>query len=206
MSVWLEILPKRFGAIEWFNHRYPLRTMRPGVSTLEIGAGSGAHLHYEDLSNQKYTAIELRPELAGKIRAAHPGVNVVTGDCQQRLPFDDSSFDRALAIHVLEHLPDLPRALDEIKRLLKPGGSFCAMIPCEGGLAYRMARNISARRVFEKRYGQSYDWLVASEHINKPNEIIDELNARFTRKHSAFFPFLLPGVWLNLVVGLVYTK
>ena len=60
--------------------------------------------------------------------------------------------------------------------------------------------------MFEKRYGQSYDWLVASEHINKPNEIMDELNARFTRKHSAFFPFLLPGVWMNLVIGLVYTK
>jgi ubiquinone/menaquinone biosynthesis C-methylase UbiE len=35
------------------------------------------------------------------------------------MPFEDGYFDRVIAIHVLEHLPDLPRALREISRLMK---------------------------------------------------------------------------------------
>ena len=57
--------------------------------------------------------------MAARIRERHPGVEVLVGDCQQRLPFDDGSFDRVLAIHVLEHLPNLPAALAEIRRLLQ---------------------------------------------------------------------------------------
>jgi SAM-dependent methyltransferase len=206
MRVWLEVLPRRFGAIEWFNHRYPLTTFRPGVRTLEIGAGSGAHLRYEDVTRQEYVAVEIRPELANKIRSSFPDVQVIAADCQTRLDFPDEAFDRVLAIHVLEHLPDLPKALDQAKRLLKPGGAFCTVVPCEGGLMYRLARNVSARRVFEKRYGQSYDWLVASEHINRPDEIIEELEKRFSLQQSSYFPLLIPCVQSNLVIGLTYVK
>ena len=56
---------------------------------------------------------------------AHPGVNTICADCQTRMPFDDGYFDRILAVHVLEHLPNLPAALDEIYRLCnKKTGHF----------------------------------------------------------------------------------
>ena len=42
------------------------------------------------------------------------------------------------------------------------------VIPCEGGLAYSLARRISAQRIFEKRYGMSYRFFIESEHINVP--------------------------------------
>lgn len=38
------------------------------------------------------------------------------------LPYEDQSFDVVMAAHVLEHLPDLQRALAEMVRVLKPGG------------------------------------------------------------------------------------
>jgi SAM-dependent methyltransferase len=203
---WLSVLPKRFGLIEKFNHRYPLRTMTPAVKTLEVGSGLGEHLNYENLETQEYVALELRPELAKAIRDSHPTVRTIVGDCQEWIDFPDGYFDRVLAIHVLEHLPNLPKALDQIKRVLRPGGSLSVVIPCEGGLAYSMARNISARRIFEKRYGQSYDWFVACEHINLPDEIIAELNSRFSIIHQAYFPFAIPVVTLNLVIGLTLTR
>ena len=53
--------------------------------------------------------------------------SLFVADCQQRLPFEDGSFDRALAIHVLEHLPNLPAAVAEIHRLLKPSGRFVVL-------------------------------------------------------------------------------
>lgn len=202
MKQWLEVLPDRFGIIEEFNHRYPLRTAFPGTKTLEIGAGLGTHLRYEKLEEQEYTALELRSELARALSAKYPSVNMLVGDCQERIAAKDEYFDRVLAIHVLEHLPDLPRALDEIKRVLKPTGSLVVLIPCESGLAYTLARNISARPIFEKRYKMSYDWYVASEHINMPREILQELTARFRVTHRLFFPLRAPIVTANLVIGL----
>jgi len=208
MEHWQEVRPNRFGLVERFNQRYPLRTFTPGVKTLEIGSGRGAHLRFENLENQEYVALELRPELAGFIRSSYPllTVHVVIGGCQEHLDFPDGSFDRVLAIHVLEHLPNLPKALNEIQRILRPGGSFSVLIPCEGGFAYSIARNISARRIFEKRYKQSYDWFVAREHINRPDEIITELRSRFLIIHRTYFPLLVPIVGLNLIIGLTLVK
>jgi len=162
-------------------------------------------LKYEDLSAQDYHVVELRDELAEAIRERYPQVTVFAGDCQERLPFDDRYFDRVLAIHVLEHLPDLPRALDEIARVLAPGGRFHAVIPCEGGLAYSVARRISAQRVFQKEFGMSYEWLIRSEHVNVPWEILMELRKRFRIVRSRYFPLHVPSVALNLVIGLTLT-
>jgi ubiquinone/menaquinone biosynthesis C-methylase UbiE len=42
------------------------------------------------------------------------------------LPFADASFDAVIANHMLYHIPDLPEALGEIRRVLKPPGHFYA--------------------------------------------------------------------------------
>jgi SAM-dependent methyltransferase len=206
VSHWLEVLPTRFRLVEQFNHCYPLRTTSAKDRTLEIGIGRGAHLSFENLSEQEYVGLELRPELAEVIRATHPKVRIVVGDCQERIDFPDGYFDRVLAIHVLEHLPNLPKALDEVRRVLRPGGYFSVVIPCEGGIAYSFARNISARRIFERRYQQNYDWFVACEHLNRPDEIMRELTYRFSLIHRSFFPLLIPLMTLNLLIGLTLKK
>ena len=41
-----------------------------------------------------------------------------------RLPFDDGSFDTVLSCGVLEHVQDPDASLDEIRRVLRPGGTF----------------------------------------------------------------------------------
>jgi SAM-dependent methyltransferase len=191
-----------YGFVERFNHGYPLRTFKPGQRTLEIGAGLGAHLNWEKYQEQEYHCNELRAALCDLIKQKYPGVLAQTGDCQKHLPYEDGYFDRVLAIHVLEHLPDLPAAIREIRRVLKNEGVLSVVIPCEGSLATRMARNISARPHFEKRYKQSYDWLIKSEHINLPNEILEELEPHFTTTHRRFYPLLLPVFYFNLFIGL----
>lgn len=208
MHYWHEVLPRRYGMIEHFNHTYPLRTMPAtgNVRTLEIGAGRGAHLHFEDLSRQDYHCLELRQNMADSLMEAFPGVKGVVGDCQKDMPFEDESFDRILAIHVLEHLPDLPGAVAEAARVLKPDGQFGILIPCDPGLVYGIARRISAERIFRKRYKQSYDWFIRREHINSPAEILSMLERHFTIKEKSFFPFRVPIENLNLVIGLVAVK
>lgn len=45
------------------------------------------------------------------------------------IPEPDASFDAVLCTEVLEHLPDPVRALDEMARLLRPGGTFIITAP-----------------------------------------------------------------------------
>ena len=44
----------------------------------------------------------------------------------QAVPFDDNSFDLVIANHMLYHVPDIDKAIAEVRRVLKPGGTFFA--------------------------------------------------------------------------------
>lgn len=200
MARWLEELPNRYSLIERFNQRYAV-VSDPRGRTLEIGAGLGEHLRYEDLEQQDYYAVDLREELVAAIRERYPGVTASVADCQERLPFSEGFFDRVLAVHVLEHLPDLPRALDEIRRVLAVEGRLFAVIPCERGLVYSIARRVSAQRLFEKEFGMDYEWLIRTEHVNVPWEILMELRKRFRIVGSRYFPFRIRSTAINLVIG-----
>lgn len=206
MECWHEVLPAKYGILEKFNHGFPVQEKNntPKMKTLEIGAGLGEHINYENLSDQEYFAVELRGNMAKRISIKYPAVNVVIGDAQN-LPFKSDYFDRVLAIHVLEHLPDLPCAIHEVNRVLKKnrGAQFCALIPLEGSFVYSFTRNISARRIFEKRFKQSYDWVIKSEHINLPDEIFIELKKFFNVKKIKYFPFNVPLKAINLCIGII---
>ena len=201
-AYWLNLLPTQFSPVTRFNNEYPLRTYRPGARTLEIGAGTGDHLKCENHAEQEYYALELRPNLAEQIRKDFPQIHTIVGDCELRLDVPDASLDRVIAIHVLEHLGNLPAALDEIRRKLTADGNFSVVIPCEGGTAYSLGRRVSSQRIFEKRYQRSYDWLIAYEHINRADEIIAELDKRFAIRNRKFWPLGLPSIHANLVLGM----
>ena len=205
---WHEVLPRRFGIIDRFNHGYAVKHAPAGFHhTLEIGAGLAEHVAYEKLTLEQetnYVALELRENMVAAIHQRFPRLQAVVGDCQARLDFADSHFDRILAIHVLEHLPDLPRAVAEMHRLChRPGGVFSVVIPCEGSPLYTLARRFSAQGIFERRYKQSYRWFIEREHINRPAEILAELARYFTIVHRTYFPLpFLPHPGFNLVIGL----
>lgn len=207
MKLWHEVLPRRFSIVETFNHNFPVRYSQPGFKTsLEIGAGLGEHLHYEKLTPEQeanYHCLELRENMAAAIRERFPRVQAIVGDCQERLNYADGYFDRVLAIHVLEHLPNLPAAIREAHRLInKQNGRFLVVIPTEGSPAYTLARRISAERVYKRRYGGDYSWFYKREHINLAPEIIEELSPWFEIDRRAFFPLRVPFIWCNLCIGM----
>ena len=207
MKYWHEVLPRRFGIIERFNHGYVVQhAPKHFRRTLEIGAGLGEHLEYETLTDDQrcnYFAFDIRPTMVTELRGRFPDVKAGVADCQERMDFPDGFFDRILAVHVLEHLPDLPSAIREIYRLCdKERGVFSIVIPCEGGFAYSLARQISAQRVFERRYKQSYRWFIEREHLSTPIEIFEELSPFFSTIHSSYFPLRIPLEFCNLCIGI----
>ncbi len=208
MRIWHEVLPRRFGYVDRFNHNFPVKYSRPGFrATLEIGAGLGEHISYEKLTPEQeanYYALELRENMAEGIRKRFPRVRAIVGDCQGRLDFPDGHFDRVIAVHVLEHLPNLPAAIREAWRLLdKRRGQFLVVIPTEGSPAYTLARKLSGERTYKKHFGGDYSWLYKREHINLPPELLEEIDPWFETEARSFFPLpFLPMIFCNLCIGL----
>jgi ubiquinone/menaquinone biosynthesis C-methylase UbiE len=93
---------------------------------LDIGAGAGVNLKYLDPSI-RYTAVEPNVHMHRHIREAaeRAGIEaVVLAGIAESLPFDDSSFDAVIGTLVLCSVDDVRAALDEIRRVLRPGGRF----------------------------------------------------------------------------------
>ncbi|WP_416384502.1 class I SAM-dependent methyltransferase [Salinimicrobium sp. HB62] len=72
---------------------------------------------FRKLKNLNYTTTDLESPLA----------DVKADICN--LPFEDSSFDFILCNHVLEHIPDDTKAMKELFRILRPGGTAILQIP-----------------------------------------------------------------------------
>lgn len=62
-------------------------------------------------------------------RVALPGVDLVHDARVFPWPIEDDAFDVVSSSHFLEHLPDLVRTMEEIHRILKPGGRLEVVVP-----------------------------------------------------------------------------
>jgi ubiquinone/menaquinone biosynthesis C-methylase UbiE len=77
--------------------------------TLDLGAQNGPYAaHFP-----RRVAVDLQP-----------GANLAARADAHALPFVDGAFDTVLCTEVLEHLPEPQRAIDEMHRVLKPGGEL----------------------------------------------------------------------------------
>lgn len=98
-----------------------------GERILDVGLGPG--LLAQDLARLagpagQVAGLDSAPAMVA-MSAARLGdlsqAEVVEGDAQN-LPFPDGRFDAAVSVQVYEYVPDMPRALDELHRVLRPGG------------------------------------------------------------------------------------
>jgi SAM-dependent methyltransferase len=209
MMLWHEQLPRRYFLVENFNHGYVAKLpIKAGSKTLEIGAGLGEHARFEDLTKQDYYLLEYRKEFCEKLSQNYSKDHVIHASIQDRQPqFTDQSFDRIVAIHVLEHLPDLPKALVEIKRLLKDDGVFDVVLPCEGLPLYSFARKLSSERLFRKSFRMDFTPIIQNEHLSTLREIMATLMPHFVIERRRWFPFsFLPQSAANLIVGMRLRK
>ncbi|MGH3003817.1 MAG: class I SAM-dependent methyltransferase [Gaiellaceae bacterium] len=100
-----------------------LRELAP-ESVLEVGGGPGELAEWmRDELGARVSFLDLSPRMVELARGR--GLDAAVGDVQQ-LPFPDRSFDVVVAAWMLYHVPDLPRGLSELARVLVPGGALVA--------------------------------------------------------------------------------
>src|SRR3989338_1180070 len=100
---------------------------RQGEKILEIGCNRGRLLKkIVDLGTKAF-GIDVNP-YAIENRTA--GVETALMDATQ-LTFPGASFDKIYSLHVIEHIPNLKKAFEEMARVLRPGGRIVLFYPAE---------------------------------------------------------------------------
>jgi ubiquinone/menaquinone biosynthesis C-methylase UbiE len=94
---------------------------------LEIGIGSGLNLRHYPRAVNEVLGLEPSARLAAMARLAANDVDFpvnVIEESAEVIPLDDGTIDTVVSTWTLCSIPDVGRALSELRRVLKPGGQF----------------------------------------------------------------------------------
>lgn len=159
---------------------------------LEIGCGTGASFSYYATDAQ---VVATDPDSYMLRRAQrHLGELGLTNIELRRvpaeaLPFEDGSFDHVVSCWVLCHVDDVPRALAEVRRVLRPGGMFRFMDHVRGDGVWGRAQDL-----FDPVWSRL---LGAGCHINRRTQrALEAAGFRFERlERTGLFPPTTPGIY-----------
>ena len=137
---------------------------------LDLGCGDGilTSILLDRIGPRRLVGIDLDPSetRAAKRFPFYERVHTCSADA---IPEPDEAFDFVLANSVLEHIPPLEGAMDEVRRVLKPGGRFFFTVPGQG-----FHRNL---------FGSVFPWVRRHDYI----ATLD--------KRLAHFHYLAPDQW-----------
>jgi SAM-dependent methyltransferase len=130
----------------------------PGYLTAEIAeaVGPAGLVHGLDLGPAMVAIAERRC-------AGYANCRVEVGDARA-LPFPDATFDALASIQVLEHVDDVATAIDEMARVLRPGGRAVVMATDWDSLVMESGDRARLERVVRR-------WERRSEHAHLPSRL-----------------------------------
>ncbi len=105
----------------WLYLQFKTNFLTDTLKVLHIAPEQVFYKKFKSFTNWDYTTTDLYSPLA----------DIKADICA--LPFEDETFDLILCNHVLEHIPDDHKAMSELYRVLKKGGTLIAQVPLEEG-------------------------------------------------------------------------
>lgn len=179
-------------------HRY-IASMGKAVcgKILDVGSGSGYHLKFEEISKRR-TYICLDPEIVLLDKIAQKNVVKIQAGCEN-IPLKPKSVDVIIASHILEHVTNLRKCVNELKRVLKDEGLLLVVLPCDPGVAWKIINRITPSRKRLRKKGLDYDIVMRYEHPNTFNKCIKELTREFKVEEEKYYPFLIKNHNFNFI-------
>ena len=182
---------------------------KKGDTVLDIGCGNARDIINIANAGARVFGVDISKEMINQARkdlnrTGNYGERVVflLGDICN-LDFPDNYFDKVLCSEVIEHVLDVKKALNEIHRVLKPGGSFVLTTPNKNSW-YGFERRFLWEGLLRKKWPHPLDnWQSISEItylINKTGFYISK------KKTVCFIPgfmmtyFLMPKIFQRLTV------
>jgi ubiquinone/menaquinone biosynthesis C-methylase UbiE len=129
MGIWARVFAAMYDPLMARAERAGLRDERAALirqargRVLEIGAGTGSNLPHYAGDVESLTLTDPEAPMLRRLERKGPAALVLRAPAED-LPFDDDSFDTVVSTLVLCAVDDQPRALREIRRVLRPGGKF----------------------------------------------------------------------------------
>ena len=109
-------------------YQFAAGLIQPGWRVLDIACGVGYGAGLLQSAGCQVIGVDYDPATIAEARRAFPYVHFETGDALA-LPFADSAFEAIVSFETVEHVHDGQAFLDEMKRLLVPGGSLIISTP-----------------------------------------------------------------------------
>lgn len=92
-----------------------------GLRLLDVGCGTGDHLQRMADRGFEVAGVDGSADMLANARSLNPNMDLRQSDVDA-LPFADGEFDVILCVEVLRYLPDSKKCIEEMARVLKPGG------------------------------------------------------------------------------------
>jgi ubiquinone/menaquinone biosynthesis C-methylase UbiE len=189
--------------------RYPHKLLEAGhrsnvdFAILEIGAGEGEHVGFVSQDFDKYVMSDIDHERLSKSENANKDrrIEFKAADATN-LPFSENEFDRTIATCLLIHLLEPELALNEWRRVTKPGGIIDIYLPCEPGIMLRLFRKLTTKRKAEKSGFTGYDLFMARDHLTSTHRLVELISFVFHEDQINFKyrPFVFRSWYFNLFV------
>jgi ubiquinone/menaquinone biosynthesis methyltransferase len=110
----------------WKARVVELSAARPGMRALDLACGTGDIAFAIATRGANVVGLDITHRMVQLARAKGAAARFVTGD-MLALPFGDEAFDVVTTGYGLRNVPDIPRAIAEMRRVLKPGGVLVSL-------------------------------------------------------------------------------
>ena len=175
---------------DWFNNTYrdhgfgylrplaaypiymQLLEAQPGERLLDVACGAGLLLKAALMRGLDASGIDISSEAIALTKEFVPEAHTQVANAEE-LPFGDASFDMLTCIGSLERMFDRDKVLQEMRRVVRPGGRMCLML--------RHARAVGWRLWRQALKQQNHDGPQGAKGLHEWRELLETSGFSVTR-------------------------